>query len=73
MYYSVSEDHNSMAAYLTRCDVKGFKCCVSSGMNWCWWWLICCGMTVKRMGMLKRQCEEDEDTDCEDEDSDTYR
>jgi hypothetical protein len=27
-------------------------------------------MTVKRMGMLKRQCEEDEGTDCEDGDSD---
>ena len=25
MYYSVSVDHNSMAAYLTRSDCEGFK------------------------------------------------
>jgi hypothetical protein len=32
--------------------------------------MICYAMTVKRMGMLS-ECEEDDDTDCEDGDSDT--
>jgi len=31
--------------------------------------MICCGMAMKRMGMLG--CEEDEGTNCEDGDSDT--
>jgi hypothetical protein len=33
--------------------------------------VICCGMAVKRMGMLGVECEEDEGTDCEDGDSGT--
>ena len=33
--------------------------------------MICCGMAVRRMGMLGLECEEDEGTDCEDGDSDT--
>ena len=33
--------------------------------------MICCGMTVKRMGMLGVSVREDEGTDCEHEDSDT--
>ena len=28
--------------------------------------VICCGMAVKRVGMLGGECEEDEGTDCED-------
>jgi len=28
--------------------------------------MICCGMAVKRMGMLGSECEEGEGTDCED-------
>jgi hypothetical protein len=31
--------------------------------------MICCGMAVKRVGMLGGECEEDEGTDCEDGDS----
>ena len=31
MYYSVSVDHSSMAAYLTRSGCE--KCCISSGMD----------------------------------------
>ena len=34
--------------------------------------MICCGIAVNRMGVLVvRECEEDEDTDCEVADSDT--
>ena len=33
--------------------------------------MIYYGMTVKRMGMLVSECEEDEGTKCEDGDSDT--
>jgi hypothetical protein len=33
--------------------------------------MICCGMAVKRIGMLKSECEEDEGNDCEDGGSNT--
>ena len=34
--------------------------------------MICCGMAVKRVGMVGvSECEEDEGTDCEDGDGDT--
>jgi hypothetical protein len=33
--------------------------------------MICCGMTVKRMGNVRHRCEEDKGTDCEGGDSDT--
>jgi hypothetical protein len=33
--------------------------------------MMCCGMAVKRMGILRSECEEDEGTDCVDGDSDT--
>jgi hypothetical protein len=32
--------------------------------------MICCGMTVKRMGDVRNECEDDDSTDCEEEDSD---
>ena len=31
--------------------------------------MICCGMAVKRMGIFRSECEEDEGTDCENGDS----
>ena len=37
-------------------------------MQWMGLMMICCGMAVKRVGC--QECEEDEGTDCEDEDSD---
>jgi len=58
-----------MAAHLTRVTVKGFKkCCVSDAADEL---MICCGMRVKRMGMLGVSTMENEGTDCEDGDSDT--
>jgi len=33
--------------------------------------MVCCGMTVKGMGMLVVEYEENEGTDCENGDSDT--
>jgi len=51
MYYLVSVDHNCMAAHLTRVTVKGFKkCCTSNARDELM--MICCGLAVKRMGML---------------------
>jgi hypothetical protein len=47
MKYLVSLDHNDMAAHLTRSD-----CGVFLEMQWMGLMMICCGMTVKRMGML---------------------
>jgi hypothetical protein len=39
-----------MAVPLTRRTVKGFKmCCISSAVEGA---VICCGMAVRRMGML---------------------
>ena len=37
-------------------------------MKWMRAMTVCCGMAVKRMGMLGVQCEEAEGTDCEDGD-----
>jgi hypothetical protein len=39
-------------------------------MQWMRLMMICCGMAVKKVGMLG-ESEEDEGTDCEDGDSDT--
>jgi len=40
-----------MAAHLTRVTVKGFKkCCTSNARDELM--MICCGLAVKRMGML---------------------
>ena len=33
--------------------------------------MICCGMAVRRMELLKSECDKDEDTDCKDGNSDT--
>jgi hypothetical protein len=33
--------------------------------------MICCGMTLKRRWDVRSECEGDEGTDCEAEDSDT--
>jgi hypothetical protein len=43
-----------MAAYLTRSTVivKGFKKCVYP-LHWMGLMMVCCGMTVKRIGMLR--------------------
>jgi hypothetical protein len=40
-------------------------------MQWVRPMMICCGMAVKRMGMLGRECVENEGMDCEYGDSDT--
>ena len=40
-------------------------------MQWMRLMMICCGMAVKRLGMLDSECETDEGTDCEGGDSDT--
>jgi hypothetical protein len=49
---------------------KGFKNAIYP-MQWMGLMTICCGMAVKRMGMSKSYCQEDEGIDCEDGDSDT--
>ena len=48
--------------------MKGFeKCRISSAVDGTGGDMTCCGMAVKRMGMLGLSvCEEDEGTDCED-------
>jgi uncharacterized ferredoxin-like protein len=51
MYYLVSVDHNGMAAHLTRSDCIGFLRSAVCPMQWMGL-MICCGMAVKRMGML---------------------
>jgi len=49
MYYSVSVDHKGMSP---EAIVKGLKkCCISNVMGM-GLMMICCGMAVKRMGML---------------------
>ena len=51
MYYLVNVDHNGTAADNTRVTVNGFKnCCTSSAVDGLM--MICCGMTVKRIGRL---------------------
>jgi hypothetical protein len=52
MYYSVNVDPNGMAVISPVVTVKGFqKCCISDAVNKTD--DICCGMAVKRMGMLE--------------------
>ena len=46
--YLVNVDHNGMAAHLTRSDCEGFY-----PMQRMRQMMICCGMAVKRMGMLE--------------------
>jgi len=62
-HYSVSVDHNSMAAHLTRSDVKGFeKCCI----------LNVVGRTGGgKLWNVSSECEGEEGTDCDNGDSDS--
>ena len=48
MYHLVSVDHNGMAAHLTRSDRQVSRRAEYAMQSM----MICCGMTVKRMGML---------------------
>jgi hypothetical protein len=41
-----------MAAHLTRNDCEGFLRSAAYPMQWMGLMMICCGMTVKRMGMV---------------------
>ena len=67
--YLVGVGHNGLAAHIAESDWEGFfkKCCMSNARIS---WMICCGMAVKRMGVLG-VCEEEEGTDCEDGGNDT--
>ena len=49
--------------------MKGLRSAVYP-MQWMGLMMICCGMAVKRLGMLGVMCEEVEGTDCEDGDND---
>jgi hypothetical protein len=44
---------------------------VEGPRQWTGLMMVCCGMTVKMMGILVVECEEDDGTDCENGDSDT--
>ena len=46
MYYLVSVDHNGITAHLTRNDCEGSYAVVGTDDA-----MLCCGMTVKGMGM----------------------
>jgi len=51
MYYLVNTDDNCTAVHLTKVTVKGFKkCCISNAGDELM--IVCCGMAVKRVGML---------------------
>jgi hypothetical protein len=70
MYYLVNVDHNSMVVHLSRIDCK--RCytvlyiqCRNENDND----MLCIGSEEDGNG--RRECEEDEWTDCEDGDSDT--
>jgi hypothetical protein len=47
----VNVDHNSMASHLTRSDCEGFLRSAVYPIKWLRL-MICCGMALKRMGML---------------------
>ena len=49
MYYLATVDH--MAAHLTKSDWRVLRSAVYP-MQWMGLMVICCGMAVKRMGML---------------------
>jgi len=73
MYYSVSVDYNSIAAYLLEVMVKGFKiCCISIRVDVTddddddVLWNDC-----EEDGNVRSECELDGGTDCEDGDGDT--
>jgi hypothetical protein len=50
MYYLVRVDHSGIAAHLTRSI--GFLRSAVCTVQWMGLMMICCGMAVKRMGML---------------------
>ena len=55
---------------LTEVTMKGFKkCCMSNAMDGTSYDILWNG--GKEFGNVRRECEEDEGTDCEDGDSDT--
>ena len=63
-------DHNSLAAYLTSSEWKGFKkCCISSAVDGTDDDMLWKG--IKENENVRSECEEDEGTDCEDGDKDT--
>jgi hypothetical protein len=50
MYHLVSVNHNSMAPHLTKSD-SGLRSAVHP-VQWMGLIMTCCGMAVKRMGVL---------------------
>jgi hypothetical protein len=52
MYYLVNVDHNSMKVHLTRNDLLRVLRSAIYPMQWMGL-MICCGMVVKRMEMLR--------------------
>jgi len=60
-----------MAAHLTRSECEGVLRSAVYPLQWMGL-MICCGMTVKRMGMLGVMCKEVEGTDYEDGDNDDW-
>jgi hypothetical protein len=51
MYYSISVDHNDMAVHLTRSERRVLRSAVCP-VEWMRLTVVCCGMAVKRKGML---------------------
>jgi hypothetical protein len=51
IYQFVSVDHNSMVMHLTSTNWMVFRSAVYP-MQWMTLMMICCGMAMKRMGML---------------------
>jgi hypothetical protein len=67
MYYFVTADHQGISSEVT---LKGFnKCCVSNAVEGADYDMLWNGSEDD--GNVRSECEEVEDTDCEDEDSDT--
>jgi len=72
MFCSISVDGDIVAAHLTRVTVNGFKqCCMSSVVNGTDGDMLWSGS--EEDGDVRTECEEDEGTDCEDGDRDTYK
>jgi hypothetical protein len=51
MKHLVDVDHNGMAVHLTKSDSEEFLTSSLYPMQWMGLMIICCGMTVKTMGM----------------------
>ena len=71
MQYLVSVDHNGMAVDLTRSDYEGFQEVLYIQFIWMGLLVVWCGMTSVDDEDLRSECQDDEDTNCEDGDSDT--